>query len=307
MSKIFLIFSFLASFSAFSSNEVGIVSSVKGGAFVIRADKKTPLVEGSVIYEGDKIETDKVGSINVLYDDNSMQTVNSNTTVVIDSISGVNEGSSYFTLVFGTLKSVVGKRKDKQKYEIEAGDVSLGIRGTSLQVSLNGSAYELVVFEGNVEVRPIVTTTSSGGDDTSTTSDNDSTTGTGTGTGTTGTKKTGTGVLSVGAGQVTGSGQEVVSLSPEQILKIVEEVTQAEVEAVTASNEAQAASSDNGVDDITETIEQDVVDATEATDAVKDNSSATESMEDQLDKGRSLLINLKPSVRSLVKALEDIR
>ena len=40
---------------------------------------------------------------------------------------------------------------------------------------------------------------------------------------------------------------------------------------------------------------------------MKQSATAAESKEDQIDKGRSLLINLSPSVKSIVTALEDIR
>lgn len=310
MNNIFLFFILAFSFELFPSAEVGIVSSAKGKVFVVRSEKKIPLLEGSSIHKGDAVETEEGASVTILYDDNSMQTVSSNSKVLIDSVSDVNEGSSYFTLMFGTLKSVVGKRKDKQKYEIEAGDVSLGVRGTALQVSLNGGRYELVVFEGKVEVRPVVVATSAedSDTDTDTAGTNGSKTGGGSGSGTSSTKKVKVkGAISVAAGEQVGSGASVKALSPKALLKIVEEVAQAGADAVVASNGAQGNSSTNDVVSVSQTIEAEVVAATVETDGVKVSSAATESTEDLLDKGRTLLINLQPTVRSLVNELKDIQ
>ena len=280
------------SLQAIGATEVGVVSSLKGDCFVTRADKKVPLVEGSSIYGEDRIETTKNAEVNILYDDNSMQTIASETAVVVKSVSDADEGSSYFTLAFGTLKSVVGKRKEKQKYEIEAGDVSLGIRGTALQVSLSESGqFQVIVFEGNVEATQIVSEKSLKDDNK---------------TGTQGKSSTASKTF-IGAGEKISSGKSVTPLSQKEKLEISQKSATEKVASIQSSNQAQSQSSSNEVAAVLNTIKQEILEITASNDAVKQSAAAIESKEDQLDKGRSLLINLNPSVKSLVTDLEDIR
>ena len=280
------------SLQAIGATEVGVVSSLKGECFVTRADKKVTLVEGSSIYEQDRIETNKNSEVTILYDDNSMQTIASETAVMIKSVSDVNEGSSYFTLAFGTLKSVVGKRKEKQKYEIEAGDVSLGIRGTALQVSLSESGqYQVVVFEGKVEVLPTVAVDSSKEDKKTETQG----------------KSSNTSQVFIGAGEKLSSNKSLTPLSQGEKLEISQKSATEKVASIQSSNQAQSQSSSNEVAAVFNTIKQEILEITTSNDAVKQSATAAESKEDQIDKGRSLLINLSPSVKSIVTALEDIR
>lgn len=293
MNKIYFLSIFFFPIQAIGATEVGVVSSLKGECFVTRAEKKIPLVEGSTIYEQDKIETKENAALNILYDDNSLQSIASETAILIKSVSDINEGSSYFTIVFGTLKSVVGKRKETQKYEIEAGDVSLGIRGTALQVSLNTSGeYQVTVFEGNVEIKPTSTFEKSADDNKS--ADDKKTIN---------QEKS----LNISAGEKTSSGKNVTPLSAEEKTHIAQKEVEEKATSIQSSNEAQSQSSSNEVAAVVDIIKEEVSELTASHDAVKQNATAIESKEDQLDKGRSLFINLNTSVKSIVKDLEDIR
>ena len=315
---IFFILLFFSS-HALSNAQVGSVSLLRGKAHVLRGDNKAiPLKESSAIFSGDTIETGDDGLLKILYDDNSMQVIEKKSKIIVNEVATEEEGSSYFTLLFGKLKSVVGKRDKEREYKLNAGDVSLGVRGTNFVVDFYDTTGgpNVYVTKGSVVATSQSKEDKDSGEDSKKSSDKDKADGkkkessdskkensTQKNKSSVVAKKTTSRSVTISKGQSFDSSQpdEAVAMPPAVMKQLASDDAVVDSKSVSAASEAQA-QSDSSASEVLEAVDDETNDAIKQAEEVK-----AETALDNTETINSIKIQIQPVVRSLVENFEDIQ
>ncbi len=136
---------------------VGSVQEVSGEATVTRADGTIePVTIGTPIFQGDVVETDAEGAVNIVFIDETSFAVSDNARLAIDEyvFDPVTEsGESNFSVLRGVFVFTSGLigRDDPDDVEIETPVGSIGIRGTTIAGDVD--AGEITVIEGAIVLR----------------------------------------------------------------------------------------------------------------------------------------------------------
>ncbi len=144
---------------------VGAVGEVTGHATVTHMDgSKETIAKGTAIFEGDIIETDETGAVNIRFADDSSFAVSNSAKLAIDEFvfdSQTNEGENRFSMLRGLFvytSGLVG-REDPDDVQINTPVGSIGIRGTIITGMLpaDGSDQpaQISVVEGAIVVSPV--------------------------------------------------------------------------------------------------------------------------------------------------------
>lgn len=141
------------------ASAIGRVSEVTGKATIIRADGTAETAAPGVpVYEGDIVETDASGAVNIIFADETSFAVSSNARLsideyVFDPVAGT--GSTNFSVLRGMFVFVSGLigREDPDDVEIHTPIGSIGIRGTT--IAGNADTGEITVLEGAIVLRGI--------------------------------------------------------------------------------------------------------------------------------------------------------
>lgn len=163
-----LVQSFVRSEARFAANEqmtdespVGHVSEVSGNATVIHADGTSEKISsGTPIRQGDVIETDASGAVNITFSDESSFAVSENARLAIDDYSFNPEtesgstGVSVLKGVFMFTSGLVG-RENPDNVHIETPVGSIGIRGTIIggKIAAGAAESQITVIEGAIVVK----------------------------------------------------------------------------------------------------------------------------------------------------------
>lgn len=138
---------------------IGNVQELSGDATVTRTDGTTETITlGTPIYQGDIVETDEEGSVNIVFSDESSFAVSNNARLAIDeyvfdpaSESGV-QNFSMLRGVFIFTSGLIG-REDPDDVEIDTPVGSIGIRGTTIAGDVDSG--EITVIEGAIVLRDL--------------------------------------------------------------------------------------------------------------------------------------------------------
>lgn len=137
-----------------TSTGSAVLTSVSGKVTVKRGSKTVTLHQDSKVHEGETLTTAKDAKATVRLFDGSELQVRSETKVVLDKVqkSGATDKVLRFKLLLGKLLASVQKlASSKSSFEIEAGGVVCGVRGTQYEVDFDGHDHvDLFVHEGNV-------------------------------------------------------------------------------------------------------------------------------------------------------------
>ena len=119
----------------------GEITLVTGNAKVWSAGGKSRFIKtGSLIYEGDSVETQKNSRVKIKYSDGSIMLLRPQTKWLVEkyNYSNVAESISENRLLKGGLRVVTGKiaKLNKRKYIIETSVATLGVRGTDITIRL---------------------------------------------------------------------------------------------------------------------------------------------------------------------------
>lgn len=152
---------------------VGSVVTVEGNSFRKSIDlgNYTKINQGDIIYQGDEIRTYKNGKVKIIFSDDSIIYVASQSKMLINQVVyDVNAQSreTKITLLNGKLKSWVSSAFSSKKtnYSIETATSVIGVRGTKFVVNIDCAKYndeteeceeitdkvDVGVFEGSVDV-----------------------------------------------------------------------------------------------------------------------------------------------------------
>jgi hypothetical protein len=138
----------------------GIFTAVKGKVEVkTKKGHKTKTAEKELtVFEGDRVITRDQSTATLRFFDGSTLDISPNTEFVLSKMQKPTDTNSdkilQFRLIVGQLLAVVQKlTTSKSSFEIEAGGVVCGVRGTKFSLCCNGNhipQVQLKVFEGTV-------------------------------------------------------------------------------------------------------------------------------------------------------------
>lgn len=142
------------------TQQIGEVTEVTGVAKVIRTDGSVePVMLGTEIYEGDIVETEGAGAVNIGFIDDSSFAVSENARVAIDEFvfdPSSEAGAQDFSVLRGVFMYTSGLigRENPDSVEIDTPVGSIGIRGTIIGGKINPDGEsQVTVIEGAIVVR----------------------------------------------------------------------------------------------------------------------------------------------------------
>ncbi len=151
---------FAANPSASDESPVGAVEEVKGNATVTRADGSVENITiGTPIYEGDIIQTDAYGAVNIVFMDETSMAISENARLAIDEYTfdpSTESGTTNFSVLRGLFVFTSGLigRDDPDDVQIDTPVGSIGIRGTVIAGEINpGGDSKITVLEGAIVVK----------------------------------------------------------------------------------------------------------------------------------------------------------
>jgi len=151
---------FAANDTATDESPVGAVEEVKGNATVTRADGTIETITiGTPIYQGDIIETDASGAVNIVFMDETSMAVSENARLAIDEYKydpATESGTTNFSVLRGLFVFTSGLigRDDPDDVSINTPVGSIGIRGTVIAGEINPSGEsKITVLEGAIVVK----------------------------------------------------------------------------------------------------------------------------------------------------------
>ena len=150
---------YAANETASDQSPIGAVEEVKGNATVTRADGTVETIAiGTPIYQGDVVETDATGAVNIVFMDETSMAVSENARLAIDEYSydpATESGTTNFSVLRGLFVFTSGLigRDDPDDVKIDTPVGSIGIRGTIIagEINPNGES-NITVLEGAIVV-----------------------------------------------------------------------------------------------------------------------------------------------------------
>lgn len=129
-----------------------VISNVTGTAKILRSgtDEWTTLVEGDVLQEGDQIRTDGNSSVDIVYDESSLNTAHIEENSIVE-YRGLEPTFVY--LADGSICNSLEALPEGQEYEVATDTAVNAIRGTKFLRSFNAANQtdSTVVADGSVE------------------------------------------------------------------------------------------------------------------------------------------------------------
>lgn len=151
---------FAANETATDESPVGAVEELKGNATVTRADGTVEKITiGTPIYQGDIIETDAKGAVNISFIDETTMAISENARLAIDKYTfdpSTESGTTNFSVLRGLFVFTSGLigRDDPDDVQIDTPVGSIGIRGTIIAGDINPNGESKVtVLEGAIVVK----------------------------------------------------------------------------------------------------------------------------------------------------------
>ena len=138
---------------------VGSITEIEGSATITHTNGTTEIAAiGTPVYEGDIIETNGEGSLNISFIDDTQFAISSNARLAIDEYvfdASTESGSSDFSVLRGLFVFTSGLigRDDPDDVEIDTPMGSIGIRGT--MIAGNVDTGEITVLEGAIVLRGV--------------------------------------------------------------------------------------------------------------------------------------------------------
>lgn len=143
-----------AGFSTNDASPVGAIQEISGEAIIIRNDGTQETVGiGTPVYQGDVIETDEDGAVNIMFIDETTFAVSEDARLSIDEYvfdPATQSGVSNFSVLKGVFVFTSGLigRDDPDDVTIDTPSGSIGIRGTIIAGDVDTG--EITVIEGAI-------------------------------------------------------------------------------------------------------------------------------------------------------------
>ena len=139
---------------------VGTVSLVLGKAYIINADERNNIGQGSSISVGDRIYTESNGHVHIRFVDNALVSVRPRSTLTVQRYDFDPEKPSAsavkFELVEGVARSISGDaaKAARQRFRLNTPVAAIGVRGTDFVVSADSRSTRALVNEGAIVMAP---------------------------------------------------------------------------------------------------------------------------------------------------------
>ncbi|MGM0422161.1 MAG: FecR domain-containing protein [Pseudomonadota bacterium] len=140
------------------ASAIGQVTEIVGQVIITRADGTEVIAEsGTVIQQGDVIETSGDGAANIMFADNTNFAISEDARLSVDEFvydNDAQDGSSFFSMLKGAFvytSGMIGK-DDPGNVNIETPAGSIGIRGTVVMGKIDplGENSEITIIDGAV-------------------------------------------------------------------------------------------------------------------------------------------------------------
>jgi hypothetical protein len=148
---------FAAAEQANDESAIGVIQEVKGAASITRVDGTTePATAGAAVHQGDVVETDADGAVNIVFVDETSFAISENAKMAIDEYvfdPASQSGTTNVSVLRGMFVFTSGLigRDDPDDVGINTPVGSIGIRGTTIAGNLNTG--EITVVEGAIVLR----------------------------------------------------------------------------------------------------------------------------------------------------------
>lgn len=138
----------------------GVVASVNGEAFVIRAGKTIPLVSGMEILEKDVVKASNGTVVQVVFPDKTQATIANGSSVEITIYKySQSEAKINLTVLHGAIETKAGdiatKNPENFSVKTENSIITAKTAGVTLQAQVTGAGDKVVSQSGDISVQPI--------------------------------------------------------------------------------------------------------------------------------------------------------
>jgi Uncharacterized protein conserved in bacteria len=136
---------------------IGFIAGVQGDAWVIRQSESLPATIGFVVELGDRLVTGRKSRIKVLFSDDSLLTVASETELTITEHifkPKAHQRKTVMELVKGKMRALVQKEVAgvSGAFEVHTNNAVAGVRGTEFVVSATDTELRLWTISGDMDV-----------------------------------------------------------------------------------------------------------------------------------------------------------
>ncbi len=137
------------------AKDIGAVVRAVPGATVTRSGQVSNLIDGQGVASGDRIETDRGGQVQLLFDDETRMVIGPSSSLIIDDVRMRKNGTARkfsVSAVAGGFRFLSGK-SPKPVYALTTPTATMGIRGTAFDFVVRKSTQtDLVLFSGEVQM-----------------------------------------------------------------------------------------------------------------------------------------------------------
>ena len=127
-------------------NRAGVVNFVAGDATLWDGDFQLAVTNGTVVKQGNAIETGLDSEVHILLEDGGLLAVRPSSRIQIDLayVTGGFNDSLTLTLLRGAMRSITGwvGKFDKKNYQLKAATATIGIRGTDHEIAIIEAGQE---------------------------------------------------------------------------------------------------------------------------------------------------------------------
>ena len=134
--------------------DVGTIALLKGEATIKRGSIILDAKMGNELQNGDQIDTYKKTRMQIIFDDNTIVTLGSNTKYIINSFNNTNDLHMKMTLKRGFLKTITGRigKLAPSRFKLKTKSATIGIRGTGWKTYIGENIENSVCFKGAITI-----------------------------------------------------------------------------------------------------------------------------------------------------------
>jgi|GEM_PF-4257840 len=147
-------------FTPFTYGAVGKISALKGESYLERDQHRIVLKNALPIEERDTLMTEIKAQVQMLFFDNTVITIGSNTVFKVEEyLFDETNAKAKFALKSGIFKAITGKigKKAPENFSIRTKTAVIGIRGTTIRGKITENADVIMCDQGIINVTSLIT------------------------------------------------------------------------------------------------------------------------------------------------------
>jgi len=141
--------------SATANEFAGTAVTVSQQANLTNGEGSQAMEQGMPVAMGDKIKTDSNGQVELIFTDETKLVVGPNSSMVIEAylLRSENQANNFTVRALGGSFRFITGKSEKQAYKIQTPTATIGVRGTSLDLSVaRTTGTDVIIFEGAADV-----------------------------------------------------------------------------------------------------------------------------------------------------------